>query len=181
MDNGKPDEFCLIVIDIQEGFKKAIPDFDIVAENISRLIRGMRVLKVPILVTEQNPGSLGKTTDRVCDALEDFTPISKMSFSCMDSVGFKAMFERLGRKSVVLCGIEAHVCLFNTATDLIKRGYEVHFAADATSSRRAIDKEIALRRVDAEGAKLTTSEMALFELTQNAGTKRFRDILSIIR
>ncbi len=181
MENDRAKDFSLVVIDVQEKFEPSIHEFDKMVGNITKLIRGMRLLEVPILVTEQYPEGLGRTVEDVACALGDFTPISKLSFSCMESVGFKTLFERLAKKEVVLCGIEAHVCLFNTAKDLLDQGYTVHFAADATSSRKPYDKEIALRRVESEGAKLTTAEMILFELMHKAGTDKFKKMLEIVR
>lgn len=144
-----------------------------VEANIVRLIRGAQILGVPILITEQYVKGLGHTVKDVREALGDaYKPIEKSCFS-----GYRP----LDRKQVIVAGVETHVCVYQTVSDLLANGYEVTIVADAVSSRTIENKSIALRRMTSDGAKLSSTEMALFELTVASGTDEFRAISKLVK
>ena len=164
---------ALVVIDMQEGFR-SYETFDAVAAACGRLVAGARILAVPTRVTEQYPKGLGPTAPEV--GLNGIQAIPKTVFSACRADGF----DLDGRDQVLLCGIEAHVCVSQTVHDLLERGHEVHVAVDAVGSRHAIDREIALKKMDGSGAILTTVEAALLELCGEAGTPEFKAVQKVI-
>lgn len=155
-----------------------------VEKNIERLIRGCRVLGIPTVVTEQYVKGLGPTAEPLRGALEEggaYHPIEKSCFSAHGCAAFVAQLAALDRREVLLAGVEAHVCVYQTARDLLRAGFSVDLIADAVSSRTAQNKELALRRLVSEGARLSSTEMALFELLETAGTDEFRAISRLIK
>jgi nicotinamidase-related amidase len=163
----------LFVIDVQEKLMPVISNHKAIERNIERLIRGAKILGVPIVVTEQYVKGLGHTVAPLRDALgDDYKPIEKACFS-----GYR----QLDRKQVIVAGIETHVCVYQTVSDLLANGYEVTIVADAVSSRAEENKDIALRRMLADGAKLSSTEMVLFELTAVSGTDEFRAISKLVK
>jgi nicotinamidase-related amidase len=174
----------LIVIDVQEKLMPVIDGHDAIARNIERLVRGCKVLDVPALLTEQYVKGLGPTIAPVKTAFEEtfgYEPIEKNCFSGWGCAEFVTALRLLQKKQAIVAGIEAHVCVYQTVVDLLANGYEVTVAADAVGSRAAANKEIALRRMIAEGAKLSSTEMALFEMLVAAGTDEFRAISRLVK
>jgi len=169
----------LIVVDIQGNLARVMDDQAFLIENNRKLIRGMHVLDIPVLITEQNP--LGATIPEIADLLPGVQAITKDAFSCCAEEKFMSAVRALNRRQILMTGIEAHVCVYQTAMDLLARGYEVHLAADAVSSRTARDREIGIRKLIAAGAVLTGVEMALFELLQTAADPKAKDIFRIIK
>lgn len=170
------DRAALVVVDVQEGFRPAIDRFDDVVRRTTQLVRGARALDVPVLVTEQYPKGLGATVPEVGAHLAGVTPIAKTVFSAARADGFCLD----GREQALVAGIEAHVCVSQTVHDLLADGVDVHVAADAVSSRAPEDRERALRRLQDAGATVTTTEAALFELLERAGTPEFKLIQGLI-
>jgi nicotinamidase-related amidase len=154
---------------------------DILFDNLRRLIAGTRALGIPILWMEQIPEKLGSTSAEFRELLAPEQPIRKSSFSCCGEPAFTERLEALGRRQVLLAGIETHVCVYQTAADLGNRGYEVEVVSDAVSSRTPANKLVGLERIRAAGARITSVEMALFELMRTADHAAFRDILRIVR
>lgn len=156
-----------------------------VAANIERLIRGCHLLDtIPILVTEQYVKGLGATIEPLRRALEEtsgYQPVEKSCFSAQGCGEFVAAMRMLKKKQIIVAGIETHVCLYQTVTDLLTAGYDVTIVADATSSRSAENRELAIRRIVTDGAHLSSTEMALFELTVNSGTDEFKAIAKLIK
>lgn len=181
----KPEEAVLTVIDVQERLLPFIHESEALIREIVRLIRGFQIMQAPILVTEQYRKGLGPTEARIVRALTEppapFEPIEKMTFSCAQHNPYVEALERLARRQIVLCGIESHVCVLQTALHLRERGYEVHLAADAVSSRSPRNVEIALRRMEQAGVWLTSCEMAVFEMLQACGTPQFKSWSRVIR
>jgi nicotinamidase-related amidase len=174
----------LVIIDVQERMMPVIDAAADVERNIDRLIRGCHIIGVPILLTEQYPKGLGATVASVRRALEDaggYKPIEKSCFSAHGCAGFEAELDALDRTQVLLAGVETHVCVYQTAMDLLRDEYDVTIIADAVSSRTAQNKAIALDRLSAEGVKLSSTEMALFELLVEAGTDEFRTISKLVK
>jgi len=171
---------ALAVVDIQEGFRNAIPDFGRVAARAAIAVRGSRILGLPVIVTEQYPKGLGHTAEELIFALQDdFEAIEKTAFS---SCGASAFIDRLeGIEQVVLCGLETHVCVSQTAHDLIDRGFQVHLLADAVCSRFEHDKTSGLEKMRSSGVVPSSTEMALFELMRDARAEQFKDIQALIK
>lgn len=159
-----------------------IHDGDATARNIERLIRGAQILGVPVIVTEQYTKGLGISIEPLRNALGDaYRPIEKECFSAHGCAPFKAQLTALERRQILLAGVETHVCVYQTAGDLVMAGYAVHVVADAVSSRTPENRELALRRLVSDGVKLSSTEMALFELIRVAGTDEFRAISRLIK
>jgi nicotinamidase-related amidase len=168
---------ALVVIDVQEAFAKAVQRFDDVVEATAILTQGARVLGLPIVVTEQYPRGLGDTVEPVREALGDGTPrLPKTVFSAARADGF----DLDGRDQALICGIETHVCVSQTAHDLLGRGVEVHVATDAVSSRTSANRDLGLRKMEESGAILTSVETALFELLGAAGSDEFKAIQKLV-
>jgi len=168
---------ALVVIDVQEAFRKAVPGFDDVAKGAAALIRGAEAVDVPIVVTEQYPKGLGRTVPEVADRLPaGVEPIEKVCFSAPEADGF----DLGGREQVLVCGIEAHVCVNQTVLDLLDEGLEVHVALDAVGSRFAESKEVGIEKARRGGAVITNVETALFELVGRAGTDEFKEIQRVV-
>jgi nicotinamidase-related amidase len=168
------DRTALVVIDVQDGFRP-YETFEEVARQCGRLVQGAEILGVPIIATEQYPKGLKHTAAEV-GLPESVTPVEKTVFSACRADGF----DLGGRDQVVLCGIETHVCVSQTALDLLDRGVEVQLVTDAVGSRHAHDREVGLHRLDRAGATLTTVEAALLELCERAGTPEFKAVQKVI-
>ncbi len=172
---------ALLVIDIQERLLPVIHESERVVANAIKLINGFKILDAPVFYTEQYPKGLGPTAAAIKEALGDNEPITKMSFSC---AGAGDLFERLQKKNIktiLLCGIESHVCVMQTALDLLANDFKVKVAADAVSSRRKFDYEVALSRLAYNGAEVTLTESVLFEMLNICGTDQFKAISKIVK
>ncbi len=174
-------ESALVLIDVQKRLARTMDGQEDLIENLEKLIRGLLVLEVPILWMEQNPRGLGQTVQALRQHLTEQRPITKLSFSCFGDEEFEKQFLALGRRQILLAGIETHVCVYQTARDLLARGYEVHVIADGVSSRTADNRQIALERMQADGAHLASTEMVLFELLQRAEGPTFKEILEVVK
>lgn len=177
----KKDRTVFAVIDFQKRLVPVMKYADVVEENAARLIEGGRVLGMEILVTQQYTRGIGETTTRIADALGDFEHIEKVTFSAMQTEEFVSALEETGADTVVVCGIEAHICVQQTVLDLLAAGYNVFVAADCVSSRQKESKELALGRMAESGAILTSHEAILFELLQTAKAPEFKQISAIIK
>jgi nicotinamidase-related amidase len=174
----------LVVIDAQERLMPAIDGAEGITRNLERLVRGAHLLGVPAILTEQYVKGLGATVEPLRRAFEEtagYRPVEKSCFSAHGCAAFTAQLAALGRRQVIVAGVETHVCVYQTAIDLAGSGAEVTIVADAAGSRTAENKEIALRRLVADGVKLSSTEMALFELTVASGTDEFRAISKLVR
>ena len=165
----------LLVVDVQERLIGSIKDQRQVVWNVRRLLDGCRALDVPIFATEQYPKGLGRTLPEIAGQIECDIP-EKMAFSSCGCPGFLAKLREQGVRKVLICGIEAHVCVAQTVFDLLADGWRVYLAVDAVGSRFPIDRETALSRMDSAGATLTTTEAALFELCETAQRPEFKQI-----
>ena len=174
----------LVLIDVQQKLMPVIDGADAVLRNLERLIRGAHILGIPVLVTEQYVKGLGATVEVIRQTLEEtsgYRPIEKDCFSAHGCAAFSAQLSAMNRRQIVIAGVETHVCVYQTVIDLLGAGFEVTIAADAVSSRTPENRDIALRRMISEGAKLSSTEMALFELTGVSGTDEFRSISRLIK
>ena len=177
----KPETAFLNVIDVQGRLAAIVFETEELHKNVVRLIEGVKLFDMPIVATEQVPDKLGDTSPDVAAALSDAPRLVKDTFSCYPTDVIREAYEATGRKQVIVCGIECHVCVWQTVRDLLGAGYEVQVAVDAVSSRSPVNKEIALRRMERAGALLTTTEMALFELQYDCRGDRFRQIARLVK
>ena len=172
---------CLVVIDVQGKLAQLMTDKDSLFNNIRILIQGAKILEIPILRCQQVPESPGPTVPEIAELLTDQEPIDKACFSCWDQAEFVDVFNSLDREQVLLCGIEAHVCVYQTAMDLMEEGLDVTVVADAVSSRTEQNKQLALTRLSDEGAGIGSTEMVLFELLATSEHPRFREIAKLVK
>jgi nicotinamidase-related amidase len=173
---------ALVVIDFQEGFRSSIPEFAELAGSLSTAVRGCAILGVPVVVTEQYPKGLGRTAEEVLLALpDDCEPIEKTAFSACGADSFVARLRGLDINQVVLSGIEAHICVNQTAHDLLNEGFEVHLLLDCVGSRFAHDRSAGIAKMQANGAVPSSVEMAFFEMMRDAKHEKFKEIQHLIK
>jgi nicotinamidase-related amidase len=170
-----------LVIDIQERLYPHMERKEDLLKNSLVLITGLQFLNIPIIFTEQYPKGLGETLEQIKQALNDSKVIEKIAFSCCDEPAFSEILEQSLRHTVIICGIEAHVCVLQTVLDLVSMDFLPVVVSDCVSSRNRNDKEVALERMRSEGAMITTTESILFELTRKAGTIEFKSISRLIK
>jgi len=175
------DNTVLVVIDIQDRLVRAMPDKERLLQSLQKLIKGAQVLEVPVILTEQYPAGLGPTLPEIAGLLPDVKPIEKVCFDCCDEERFRQELESWHRQQVLIAGIEAHICVYQTAMALLGRGYEVQVVVDGISSREAENKEVSLTKMNSAGVGLTTTEMALFELLKVAKGDKFKQISNIVK
>ena len=169
---------ALVVVDIQEAFRKAVPSFDAVAESAATLVQGAEAMGIPIVVTEQYPKGLGHTVPEVAEHLPaGLKPLEKVRFSAAEAEGF----DLDGRDQALVCGIETHVCVNQTVLDLLDRGVEVEVVGDAVGSRTEENRELGLHKVEDAGAVLTSVETALFELLGGSDAAEFKQVQALVK
>ncbi len=179
LDAGKA---VLVDIDFQEAFRAAIPDFALIASRISLAVRGFQILEVPIIVTEQYPKGLGRTAEEILFSLPESSEfIEKTGFSACGAGSFEEKVRQLNASQIVLCGLETHICVSQTAHDLIAINFQVHLLTDAVGSRFTPDKIAALAKMQANGVISSSIEMALFELMQDSRHEQFKAIQNLIK
>ena len=171
---------AFVLIDIQEKFIPVIKDMERVISNANVLVKASEILEVPLIVTEQYPKGLGKTSNEISLPLNQHL-IEKTEFSCFGNKEFVEKIKELGVDSIILFGIEAHVCILQTALDALKNGLDVHVIADAISSRTLENKSIAIERMRQSGIFIISTEMLLFQLLGKAGTEEFKLISGLIK
>ncbi|OEH86180.1 hydrolase [Desulfuribacillus stibiiarsenatis] len=171
----------LVVIDIQEKLVKAMKDQELLIQNVQKMIQGAQVLEIPIIALEQYPEGIGATVPEITALVPDWSAISKNCFNCGASEEFINTLTAYNRKQVLLVGIEAHICVYQTALDLKQRGYDVEVVIDAISSRTELNLELAIDKLSNKGIGVTSVEMSLFELLGKAEGEQFKKILKIIK
>jgi nicotinamidase-related amidase len=173
----------LLIIDAQERFRGVVEHMEEVGHHIALLTKVAKRLGIPVIVSEQYPKALGATLAEISTELPEGTPVfSKLSFSAFDLPEWAEALRASKRNQFLLCGVEAHVCITQTALDLIQNlEGQVYLVDDAVSSRRPEDKEAGLRRLETHGAERVTSEMAVFEWLRKAGTPEFKELQSLIK
>ena len=175
------DNTFLIMIDIQGKLWNVMYEKEALLENAQRLVKGLQVMGVPIVLTEQNPRGLGPTLPELMQLMPRVQPLPKFAFGCCQDKGFQEAINNLKRKQVLICGIESHICVYQTSLELLSSGYEVQVVADVVSSRAVRNRDISLARMQSEGAKLTTTEMVLYELLRTAENPLFREMLKVVK
>ena len=177
----KTENCCLVVVDVQGILARLMCDKEELFKNIPILVQAAKILDIPIIWCQQNPKALGPTVPEIAELLAGNSPIDKFSFSCCGDEQFNKSLKALGRKQVILCGLETHVCVYQTASNLLEGGFTVDLIADAVSSRTLQNKKIAIRRMANEGVNISSVEMALFELLRTAEHPAFKQIAALIK
>lgn len=180
-----PDTCVLVVVDMQEPFLNAIFERERLTKNVELLCRAAAVLGVPIIATVQYAERMGGLIAEIKMALSggaaDVEPLDKLCFSCAGSPPFMAALQATGRKQVLLCGLETHICVSQTAHDLLHANYQVHVAADAVSSRTLERHKLGMERIRDAGARPCAAEAAAYEWLREAGTPEFKQVLALVR
>jgi nicotinamidase-related amidase len=177
----KKDNSVAIFIDFQERLFPAMANQEELLSNTKRMVLGMQELSVPLIATQQYTKGLGATLTELSDLIPDFTYVEKTVFSCYDEPAFVELLEAKEAKNVIICGIEAHVCVLQTAVDLKAAGYNPVVVFDCISSRSIQNRDLALERFRFEGIMVTSSESILFELTQSAKASEFKAISKLVK
>jgi nicotinamidase-related amidase len=172
---------CLVVVDVQGKLAQLMHDKEVLFKNVQTLIQTVKILDIPILWCQQCPDALGPTLPEIEQLLTDNEPINKAAFSCCGDEQFNIRLNELARNQVILCGIETHVCIYQTAVDLLRKGFCVDLVANAVSSRTLENKQIAIERMNAEGVNISCTEMALFELLKTAEHPKFKQVAKLIK
>jgi nicotinamidase-related amidase len=172
---------ALIVIDMQERFRALIADMPQIISACSRLIRFCDRLEIPMVVTEHYPQGLGATLPELRKLFRPFEALEKITFSCAADERFLATVQQLQRNQLILCGIETHVCVYQTARDLMRQNRQIVLAADALSSRTPFDRQTGLAYMRDLGGQVMSVEMIMFEILQKAKTKDFQGVADILK
>jgi len=171
----------LLIIDVQEKLLPVMNNADGLLTSMTKLIRGMKILDIPIILTEQYPRGLGTTVSEIHELIPDIEAVEKHSFSCCLNENFMSVLEKHNRKQVLVSGIETHVCVYQTCVDLLEKGYDVFLIVDAVSSRKQDDKNLAIRVLEKKGVQLRGVEMALFELIKTSQHEKFKELSITIK
>jgi nicotinamidase-related amidase len=175
------EESTAVIIDIQEKLLPYIHDGENILQNCFKLVEGLQILAIPIMITQQYTRGLGLTVPSLIQKFPEFSYIEKISFSCFEEPAFAEQVLRLAKPNIILCGIESHVCVLQTCIDLLDAGLRPVVVEDCVSSRKPNDKRFAIERMRQEGARITTMESLLFELTRCAGNESFKRISGIVK
>jgi len=177
-----PAHTVLAIIDMQESFRSPISDFAEMAAHIALVAHAAQLLNVPLIVTEQYPKGLGHTANEIKAVLPaGFNVIEKTAFSSCGASAFEAELERTQALHVLICGIEAHICVNQTTHDLLERGYRVHLLTDCIAARTEQNRQTGLSKMQQSGAIPSSTEMALFELLRDAKHEQFKAIQKLIK
>ena len=177
----RPDDALLLLVDMQERLQPHMHDDARLRAKAGALARGCQLLDVPVFVTEQYPKGLGHTVPELREVVEHAGVLEKTAFSCAGDPSIRARVEASGRRGVLLAGIEAHVCVLQTALDLLEEGYAVHVVEDAVGSRSPADREVGIARMRRNGAQPASVEMVLFELMGSSRHPRFKDVQALVK
>ena len=172
---------ALVIVDVQGKLAQIMDNKETLFKSLETVVKGAKILDIPIIWVEQIPHKLGPTIPQISDHLQGHAPIAKNSFSCYRDPQFVDALAASGCKNVVVVGIEAHICVYQTVRQLLEADYHVEVVADAVSSRNPANKQIALQKMQQFGASLTTAEMLIFELQEVVEGERFKEILAVVK
>lgn len=172
---------ALVIIDIQEKLFPHMAEKEQIAQNVAKLVRFAEIMKIPIVVTEQYPKGLGRTIPELRKLISGIQPIEKVEFNCFGSEEFRETLGKLEAKTLIITGMESHICVAQTAIDGLGNGYAICIVADAVSSRSLSDKAIAIERMGRIGVTLVSTEMLIYELLEKAGTPEFKEALKLVK
>lgn len=181
IDHPSPDNALLLVVDVQGKLARLMHESEQMIRQQRILVEACRILEVPVIWAEQLPDKLGSTVPELAEKLDGLRPSAKSSFGCWGDEHLREAIRASGRDRVLLCGIETHVCVWQTAAALRREDYQVHLINDAVSSRSAFNREIGIQRMAAAGVHLSNVEMVLFELMVDATHPRFRDVTRLLK
>lgn len=176
-----PETTLLIVIDVQGNLARVVAESESAIRAVSQLVEGAKLLEIPVLLTAQVPEKIGHTIPEVAGLLPEQTDLPRVHFSIWQDAAVQQAIRSSGRCQLLLCGFEAHICLYQSSLDLIAEGFEVHLAADAVSSRNPFNKTFALQELLSQGVHLTTVEMTLFSMLRSAQHPAFKSISRLIK
>jgi nicotinamidase-related amidase len=177
----KPKTTGLMVVDVQGKLARIVQDSDAVIRNISLLIQGARILELPIIWLEQNPDRLGPTVEELQPVLQPGCPIPKMTFDGCGAPDCVRAIRESGRTQWLICGIETHICVYQTAMSLLGMGHKVELVTDCVSSRSQANTDLAVAKMAGNGVGMTSLEMCLYELLGDCRAQEFKDILRLIK
>jgi nicotinamidase-related amidase len=175
------EDTALVLIDVQGILVRIMHNKEALVDNLKKMVKGALILGLPILLTEQNPAGLGPTLREIAELLPGKKPVSKFDFSCCGCEQFMKELKAVNRQNILIVGVEAHVCVYQTAADLVNLNYDVQVVADAVDSRTLENKQIGLEKSKAAGAGITSTEIALFELLKIAKGDKFKEIIKIVK
>lgn len=177
-----PQQCSLVVVDIQEKLLPPIHEKERLVRNSQLLIRAAKILSLPVIVTTQYSRGLGQTIPEIASLLPDVTPLDKLEFGCFGNGQFCSTVAHLnGRNTLLLCGMETHICVLQTALGALVQGHRVHVAADAVGSRSELNWKLGLERMRDAGAVISSTEMMIYELLGKSGTPAFKEMLQYIK
>lgn len=177
----KRDDTAVLVVDYQEKLIPAICNKEKLIPRTRILLEGLRQLGVPIIISEQYPKGLGATLPEIREAAGDAKAYAKTSFSCWDNEGLREAIDATGCRNILVCGTETHICVLQSAIDMVEAGKQVLIVEDCVGSRFPHDIEVGLRRAEQEGVRISTTETVLFEMLRAAGTPKFKAISRLIK
>ncbi len=170
-----------VIIDIQDKLVKASNNGLQVVNSSSKVAKAAQILNIPTIITEQYPKGLGHTVETIKGIIPNITPIEKTAFSALEEIEFKEQVKKLNRKQILLCGIETHICVLQTALDLILNGYEVFILKDGVTSRNEYENNVGIDLLKQCGAKITCTEIVLFEWLRSSKHVHFKEIQALIK
>ena len=176
-----PETTLLVVIDVQGKLARVVAESEAAIKAVQQLVQGAGLLKIPVLLTAQVPEKIGHTIPEVAGLLPDQSDLPRVHFSIWQDTVVQQAIRNSGRRQVLLCGFEAHICLYQSSLDLLAQGFEVTLVADAVSSRNSYNKAIALQELTNQGVHLTTVEMVLFSLLRSAEHPAFKSVSRLIK
>jgi nicotinamidase-related amidase len=177
----KKDDCLLLLVDIQKVMLDPCPEGDVVHKHSVALLEIARILEIPVLFTVHNAEKLGGVLPRLTEQLGSPKVFNKIEFSCFENEAIARALEGFARRTLLMAGLETHICIFQTAAHALRLGYRVHVAADAVASRKSLDWEVGLKRLEKAGALVSSTEMMIFELLSRAGTPEFRAALPFLK
>ena len=176
-----PENSLLLIIDVQEKLVNAL-DKDIIVKRVTNLAKSARLLDIPVVVTEQYPKGLGKTVETLSGEFANNVPVfEKVTFNALEADGVLEKIKSYGRKQIVICGIETHICVHQTAAALLREGFEVYVVKDACASRNKYEFKQGIELMESNGAKVTCVEIVLFEWLKTAKNPHFKEIQTLIK
>jgi nicotinamidase-related amidase len=174
-------ECLLVLIDIQEKLFPYVKDKKQLLEQITKLIRFATIMKIPLILTEHYPRGLGPTIQEIRNILPEYSPITKITFSAFRSKKFLQKIQDTKIKTLLICGIESHICIEQTALDGLSLGLNIHIISDAISSRRNQDLQMGIQKMQQSGGIISTTEMAMYEILERADIPEFKDVLKLVK
>jgi nicotinamidase-related amidase len=172
---------ALLIVDVQESMRKQLKDLDILTRNITILAEAAKVLKLPVLLTEQYPPGQGKTIAEISACLGEHKYFEKTQYSCCQAKGFLEQLDTFGRQQIIVCGVEAHVAIEQTVHDLLANDYQAHVVKDAIASRAERNKELGWEKMISSGAIPAAVEMTLYEMLGESGTEQFKAVQRLVK